>query len=61
LASGAHYLETFDGPRVSKSRQLGGDPQLVIQEPGEDLRRAAAEKTAKKLSGGDLFSGPLSS
>ena len=62
LAVGAHYLETFDGTLIGKSRQLGGDPQLVIQSPGEDLFAADLKAlAAKKASEGDsLFGSPAS-
>jgi predicted nucleic acid-binding protein len=59
MTSGAHYLETFDGPLLGKSRQLGGDPQLVIQLPGADLEKAEVRKAEKKPQL-DL-PGPLSS
>lgn len=38
LAVNANYLETFDAGLLKKSRQLGGDPRLVVQTPGADLR-----------------------
>jgi len=47
LEGHANYLETFDQPLIDKSRQLGGDPQLVIQLPGADLSRADALKARK--------------
>jgi predicted nucleic acid-binding protein len=68
LASEAHYLETFDGRLLSKSRLLGGDPQLVVQIPGSDIgakleaRRAILlPKPQGALELGDGFSEPLSS
>lgn len=48
IAAGAHYLETFDSVLLKKSRQLGGDPQLVVQQPGEDLIKSAAEIASKR-------------
>lgn len=48
IAAGAHYLETFDGVLLKKSRQLGGDPQLVVQNPGEDIVKAAAAVASKR-------------
>ena len=55
LAAGAHYLETFDGVLLDKSRKLGGDPQLVVQHPGEDLILAAPEAASKRAP--DLLDG----
>lgn len=60
LASEAHYLETFDGPLIGKSRQLGGDPQLVIQEPGADLiAKALAEHEKRARLHAPLLTGLL--
>jgi predicted nucleic acid-binding protein len=60
LASNAHYLETFDGPLLRKSRHLGGDPQLVVQNPGADLVAADLKREAEKDLEFPGLSGPLS-
>lgn len=60
LSVGAHYLESFDGGLTGKSRQIGGDPILVIQNPGEDLVRAEAEARRMKPQQ-DFLSGPFAS
>jgi predicted nucleic acid-binding protein len=60
LASNAHFLETFDEPLIAKSRQLGGDPQLVVHTPGADLFTKDADKEAKGMLELPL-QGPLSS
>lgn len=54
LAVNATYLETFDGGLLGKSKRLGGDPVLIIQQPGADLDEAATRQTQI-----DLLSGPL--
>ncbi len=65
LATNAHYLETFDGVLLGKSRLLGGDPQLVVQAPGADIvvraAQAAIEAPQTKLFLTDPSVGPLSS
>jgi predicted nucleic acid-binding protein len=68
LASEAHYLETFDKVLLGKTRQLGGDPQLVVQIPATDLGAKLEARKAKLLSKpqgalelGDGLHGPLSS
>lgn len=46
LTANVHFFETYDGHLIGKSRLLGGDPQLVVHEPGTDLvaREAAASR-----------------
>jgi predicted nucleic acid-binding protein len=44
ILHGAQYLETFDDGLLTLSRQVGGDPQLVIQKAGVDLVEKAAKK-----------------
>jgi predicted nucleic acid-binding protein len=48
LVANANYLETFDGGLIAKSKLLGGEPLLVIQEPGDDRLKAEAKKAEKK-------------
>lgn len=45
LAHNAYYLETYDKLLLNLSRKVGGDPQLVTQNPGADL---AAKETLRR-------------
>jgi predicted nucleic acid-binding protein len=54
LAHNAHYLETYDGVLLGKSRLVGGDPQLVIQHPGKDLQQIAS-RTSQVATTATLF------
>lgn len=60
LMAGVNFLETYEKRLIDMSRKLGGDPQLVVQLPGEDIERAMKEKAAKKLQG-DLGFGSFAS
>ncbi len=56
LYSHANYYETYENSLLDKSKKLGGDPLLILQNPGADL--IEAEKRAKAQL---QLPGPLSS
>lgn len=57
LEAECHFLESYDKALVALSRTVGGDPQLVIQNPGADLVEKAAREVAEReeKARGSLF------